>query len=47
MEEKNKKKVFMGEEGNKNSRNDKKKWAKPTLEDVSGQVMAQPYIRFT
>ena len=23
------------------------KWEKPTLEDVSGQVMAQPYIRFT
>lgn len=26
---------------------DKKKWQKPTLEDVSGKVMAQPYIRFT
>lgn len=25
----------------------KKKWRKPTLEDVSGKVMAQPYIRFT
>lgn len=24
-----------------------KKWKKPTLEDVSGKVMAQPYIRFT
>lgn len=23
------------------------KWEKPTLEDVSGKVMAQPYIRFT
>lgn len=23
------------------------KWEKPVLEDVSGQVMAQPYIRFT
>lgn len=22
-------------------------WKKPTLEDVSGKVMAQPYIRFT
>ncbi|MEW6363813.1 MAG: hypothetical protein AB1714_04140 [Acidobacteriota bacterium] len=22
-------------------------WTKPTLEDVSGRVMAQPYIRFT
>ena len=25
----------------------KKKWRKPKLEDVSGKVMAQPYIRFT
>ncbi len=25
----------------------KKKWQKPKLEDVSGRVMAQPYIRFT
>ena len=24
-----------------------KKWEKPTLEDVSGKIMAQPYIRFT
>jgi hypothetical protein len=23
------------------------KWEKPTLDDVSGRVMAQPYIRFT
>lgn len=22
-------------------------WKKPVLEDVSGKVMAQPYIRFT
>ncbi len=22
-------------------------WEKPVLEDVSGKVMAQPYIRFT
>jgi hypothetical protein len=27
--------------------NGKKQWKKPSLEDVSGQVMAQPYIRFT
>ena len=26
---------------------DKLKWETPTLEDVSEQVMAQPYIRFT
>ncbi len=25
----------------------KRKWQKPKLEDVSGKVMAQPYIRFT
>ena len=24
-----------------------KKWQKPALEDVSGKIMAQPYIRFT
>lgn len=23
------------------------RWEKPVLEDVSGKVMAQPYIRFT
>ena len=26
---------------------EKKDWEKPMLEDVSGKVMAQPYIRFT
>jgi hypothetical protein len=26
---------------------DKRDWETPTLEDVSEQVMAQPYIRFT
>lgn len=25
----------------------RKKWEKPVLEDVSGKIMAQPYIRFT
>lgn len=25
----------------------KNKWQKPAFEDVSGRVMAQPYIRFT
>ena len=24
-----------------------REWKKPVLEDVSGKVMAQPYIRFT
>lgn len=27
--------------------NDKPVWEKPVAEDVSEQVMAQPYIRFT
>lgn len=26
---------------------DKRDWETPTMEDVSEQVMAQPYIRFT
>lgn len=30
-----------------NESKSKKKWQKPKLEDVSGKVMAQPYIRFT
>lgn len=25
----------------------KVKWEKPILEDISGKIMAQPYIRFT
>lgn len=28
-------------------KNKKTQWQKPTLEDVSEEVMAQPYIRFT
>lgn len=41
------KRVFTGKvnQGSKNST--RKEWKKPTLEDVSGRVMAQPYIRFT
>jgi hypothetical protein len=31
----------------KNIETQKKLWQKPRLEDVSGKVMAQPYIRFT
>lgn len=31
----------------KEEENNKAKWEKPTLEDVSGKIMAQPYIRFT
>ena len=29
------------------ARSEKPMWETPTLEDVSEQVMAQPYIRFT
>lgn len=29
------------------NRKEKVKWQRPVLEDVSGKVMAQPYIRFT
>ena len=29
------------------ARSEKPRWETPTLEDVSEQVMAQPYIRFT
>ncbi|MDP2938723.1 MAG: hypothetical protein Q8O13_01380 [Candidatus Omnitrophota bacterium] len=32
---------------NKAKKNKSKKWEKPTLEDVSEKIMAQPYIRFT
>ena len=31
----------------KTASGDKPAWQTPTLEDVSEQVMAQPYIRFT
>jgi hypothetical protein len=32
---------------NKIDENCKKEWKKPTFEDVSERIMAQPYIRFT
>ena len=35
------------ESAKKIANNGKKQWEKPSLEDVSSQVMAQPYIRFT
>jgi len=35
------------EEKEKQLKQKKKEWKKPKLEDVSGKVMAQPYIRFT
>lgn len=31
----------------KKATNVNRTWEKPVLEDVSGRVMAQPYIRFT
>ncbi len=33
--------------GEKAKPREKRDWETPTLEDVSEQVMAQPYIRFT
>lgn len=33
--------------GKVKERKTKTKWQKPKLEDVSGKIMAQPYIRFT
>jgi hypothetical protein len=35
------------EKERENKKRTKGKWQKPTLEDVSGKIMAQPYIRFT
>lgn len=43
-----KEKKLNGSKKNCSKKNHKKqKWEKPTLEDVSGKIMAQPYIRFT
>lgn len=50
MEETNNSKEILVENEIKSSDKkdkNKKDWEKPTLEDVSGRVMAQPYIRFT
>lgn len=46
MKEKEKKGTT-GDIGKKIDKSKKGEWKKPTLEDVSGRVMAQPYIRFT
>ncbi len=46
-EKKNKKKTIMEDIGKKIKKKNEKEWKKPAIEDVSGQVMAQPYIRFT
>ena len=39
--------VVIRQSARKVADNGKKQWKKPSLADVSGQVMAQPYIRFT
>ncbi len=39
--------IEQGQSGVAKEAKPKKKWQKPKLEDVSGKVMAQPYIRFT
>lgn len=31
----------------KEKKREEKKWKEPKLEDVTGKIMAQPYIRFT
>lgn len=48
MRKRKNKKVTFADRTNQGSKNNRRgKWEKPTLEDVSGRVMAQPYIRFT
>ncbi|MFH0813117.1 MAG: hypothetical protein V2A69_09825 [Pseudomonadota bacterium] len=46
-EKKDGKKVLTRDKGKKANNDGKKEWKRPTIEDVSGRVMAQPYIRFT
>lgn len=40
-------KVKVEEKKETKKKAEKKKWQEPKLEDVSGKIMAQPYIRFT
>ena len=50
MDKKSNTKTVSDKETPLNGRTDKNKsrrWEKPVLEDVSGKIMAQPYIRFT
>lgn len=44
---KEKEKVLVNTTEKERNNGGKKEWKKPTLEDVSVRVMAQPYIRFT
>lgn len=41
------KRVRLAERKIRKRNGNKKEWKRPTLEDVSGKIMAQPYIRFT
>ena len=50
MNEKSNKKTESNKAVSRRGQTDKKKngqWEKPVLKDVSGEIMAQPYIRFT
>ncbi len=50
MDKKSTKETEMGRHTTYRGQSDKKQtagWEKPVLEDVSGKIMAQPYIRFT
>lgn len=50
MDEKSNKETENNEAASSFSQTDKKKngrWEKPVLKDVSMEIMAQPYIRFT
>ncbi len=50
MDKKSSTRIASNRKAPSNGQADKKKnqqWEKPTLKDVSGQIMAQPYIRFT
>lgn len=42
-----KEKNLRKKKGKNQRKANREKWQKPVLEDVSGKVMAQPYIRFT
>lgn len=41
------KKITQEDDLKKEKLEEKSEWEKPTLEDVSQKIMAQPYIRFT
>ncbi len=50
MDEKSNKETESNKTTSDSAQTNKKKkgqWEKPLLKDVSGEIMAQPYIRFT